>query len=97
MMEKMRELVSRYNQAYEELMDAHKYAKLARAADQEDKNMYVTLGKQEMVHSELLTKSGDKVAESDESLRHAWQEMKGNLSDWRDDLMQKFSNIERQK
>ena len=97
MMEKMRELVTRYNQAYEELMDAHKYAKLARAADQEDKNMYVTLGKQEIVHSELLTKSGDKVAESDEPLRHAWQEMKGNLAEWRDDLMQKFSNIERQK
>lgn len=96
-MEKMRELVSRYNQAYEELMDAHKYAKLARVSDQDDKNMYVTIGKQEMVHSELITKSGDRVAESDEALRHAWQEMKGTLSEWREDLMQKFSNIERQK
>lgn len=98
-MEELRDVLGRYNQSLEELMDARKYAVEAESCtSSEDKNMFLTLAKQELVHSELLMQSAERVVEQDEeNARVAWKALRTNLLEWKESLSQKINFIERQK
>lgn len=98
-MEELKEVLDRYNQSLEELMDARKYAVEAGACTtSEDRNMFLTLAKQELVHSELLIQSAERVVEKEEeNAKVAWKALRTNLMEWRESLSQKINFIERQK
>lgn len=68
------------------------------AAELEDRNMFLTLAKQELVHSELLMQSAERVVEKEEeNAKVAWKALRTNLMEWRESLSQKINFIERQK
>lgn len=98
-MEWTHKVLKRYDEGLQELMDAQEYSRQAETADcQADREMFITLGKQEVAHAEHFIKSGDMVLESDdETAKTVWRELKIHLTEWRDSLVMKFSNIEKQK
>lgn len=94
-MEHMEHIMGLYEEALEELMDAQKYVKkIHKAANDDEKNMYKVLARQELDHAQMIVKDGDKLAERSDvhdMVKNVWQHLRAHLLDWHSDLYKKIS------
>ena len=90
----MEHLMILYEECLEELMDAQNYYhKSMKAVNEDERNMYKVLARQELEHAQMLIKDGDKLVEKDttnEMVKVAWKHLRTHALDWHSDLHRKL-------